>query len=220
MAKWDNSLKNEQQTINVSVISGATQSILSRTEAKNYLKLDSDLTDDDNLVDSLISASQNIIEETLGGLSLYEKTIQQSQQGGCHAIELMYEPVIGTPTVSYYEDFDTVTASNITFSTHFRNVGSKLYHVDGYWDRGRDGDGYVITYNTGLFTASNVTNSNDNRLQVFKTAMLRLIARMYEQREDQATNVKEGNWSVSYDDKDMYDIKKLIMPFHTGRGLI
>jgi hypothetical protein len=168
----------------------------------------------------LIKAAQGIIEVELGGVALYEQTITQKQQGNCKVIELMREPVIGVPTVSFYSNFDDTIAANVTYSTYFRNIGTQLLNVNGYWERGRDGDGYTITYKAGMFTASNVTNSQDPKLGAFKVAMLRLIARMYEQREEGTTDVKEGNWSISYDDKAMFDIRKLIMPFHSGKTLI
>lgn len=210
----------EEQDITLEVSSAPTQSIVSKAEAKNFLKIDSDITADDDLINSMIVGASGILERELGGLALYEQTITQKQQGNCEHIRLMRTPVIGTPTVSYYEDFDTVTATNVTVTTYFRQIGDKLIHADGYFERGRDGDGYTVTYKAGLFTASNYTSSQDVRLGAFKNAMLRIIARMYEQREQGTTTIGEGNWSISYDDETMYDVRKLIMPFHTGRGIL
>ena len=211
---------SELQDTTLELSSAPTQSIVSLEEARNYLKTDSDITADDDLINSLIRTATSIVEKRLGDFSLYHQSHIQKQQGGTQQLNLLRTPVIGTPTVSYYSSFDTVTATNITASTHFKVVGDKLIHKDGYFKRGRDGDGYVIEYDTGLFTASNYTSSDDPRLQTFKEAILRLIARMSEQREEGTTVIHEGNWSITYDDKAMLELKNLIMPFHTGRGIL
>lgn len=210
---------NEIQNITVVQDSGPTLSILTTNEVKNYLKLSSDTTDDD-LVDFLINASTAIAERECGGLAICEQTWTQKQQGNCETIELMRQPVIGVPTVSYYDDFSTVTATNITYTSHFRTVGNELYHVDGYWEKGREGDGYTITYNTGMFTASTYTSSTDQRLQSMKTLICRIVAYLYENREEYISSVSEGTWKVAYNNDLPTGIKLLCMNFHTGKGLI
>lgn len=196
-----------------------TQTLVSKAEAKNYLKLSSDTTDD-TFVEQLIDSATAMIERELGGIALYHQTWTQYQQGGCETIELMRSPVIGVPTVSYYESFDTVTATNITYTSHFRTLEDELYHADGYFDAGREGDGYKIEYDVGMFTASNYTSSSDPRLDTFKTAICRTIAYLYENREEHIDSISEGNWKVTYDKQLPQGIKRLIMPFHSGRGLI
>ena len=207
-----------KQDIKLKVTTAPTLTLVSKTEAKNYLKLSSDTADDD-LVEDLISASQGMIERELGGLALVTTGFTQYQKGGIETIELMREPIIGTPTVSYYSDFSTVTATSLTASS-IRAVQNELYHVDGYFDEGRDGDGYTIQYDAGYFTASNYTTSTDPALNVFKTAILRAVAWLYEQREEHVTSSNEGEWSVSYSGELPMGIKRLVMPFSTGRGLI
>lgn len=207
-----------KQDIKLKVTTAPTLTLVSKTEAKNYLKLSSDTADDD-LVEDLISASQGMIERELGGLALVTTGFTQYQKGGIEIIELMREPIVGTPTVSYYSDFSTVTATSLTASS-IRAVQNELYHVDGYFDEGRDGDGYTIQYDAGYFTASNYTTSTDPALNVFKTAILRTVAWLYEQREEHVTSSNEGEWSVSYSGELPMGIKRLVMPFSTGRGLI
>lgn len=224
MSKWDiihgtENFMKEIQKIKLVQVSGSTVSIVTRSEAKNYLKLGDDTTDD-NLIDDLIKASETVIEKDLGGLCICQKQFKQYQQGNCETIELMRQPNIGIPTVSYYDDFETVTASNITYTSYFKVVENELYHIDSYWEKGRDGDGYIITYNAGLFTASDYTSSDREELQVFKTAILRTIAFLYENREEYTQQISEGNWKVTYDFDLPVGIKRLIMPYHTGKGLI
>ena len=209
---------NVTQNIKLKVTSAPTLSLVSKAEAKNYMKLSSDTTDDD-LVDMLISASHGIIERELGGIALVQTGFTQYQEGGCETIELMREPIIGTPTVSYYNDFDTVTATSLTAST-VRTVENELYHIDGYFEVGRKGDGYTIQYDAGYFTADNYTSSNDNSLADFKTAILRTFGWLYEQREEHVERYGEDNWNVSYSGELPNGIKRLIMPYHTSKGLI
>ena len=226
MNKWEltsgigsSKFKPQQQKIKLVQQSGNTFSIVTRSEAKNYLKIGSDTTDD-NFVDDLIKSSEAVIEKELGGICICQKTFKQYQQGGIETIELKRTPAIGVPTVSYYENFDTITATNITYSDYFRVVENILIHADGFFESGRDLDGYVITFQAGLFTASNYTSSDRQELVVFKTAILRTIATLYENREEYTTEVQEGKWQVSYEYELPIAIKRLVMPFHSGMGLI
>jgi uncharacterized phiE125 gp8 family phage protein len=216
---YESNYKEPIQDIKLVQVSGPTVSILTRSEVKNYLKIGSDTTDDD-LVDELIKVGTSVIERELGGISICDQTWKQYQKGGVEQIELLRTPVIGVPTVSYYEDFDTVTATNITYTSHFRVVENRLVHVDGLFEQGRDLDGYVITFKAGLFTASDYTSSDRQELQVFKNAINRTIAYFYENREEYITEVTEGEWQVSYSGELPTGIKRLIMPFNSGMNLI
>jgi len=209
---------NKPQNIKPVRVSAPTLSIVSVEEAKNYLKVSD--TIDEELINDLIGASTEIIERELGGLAICEQTWRQYQKGGCETIKLSRQPLIGVPTVSFYDDFDTVTATNITYTSYFRAIENELYHADGFFEEGRDGDGYTITYKAGLYTASTYQSNNDPRLQTLKTAILRTVAWLSEQREESVTDIKENNWSVTYDNTGLpAGIKRLIMPLHTGRGL-
>lgn len=223
MSKWDimhntDNLQEEIQNIKLVQVTGPTFSIVTRSEVKNYLKLSSDTTDDD-LVDELINSSVAIIENDLG-IAICQQQFKQYQQGNCKKISLLRDNIIGVPTVSYYEEFSTVTASNITYTSHFRVVGNELFHVDDWFERGRDGDGYEITFNTGLFTASNYTSSDRQERNVFKNAIYRTIAYLYENREEYVTQISEGTWKVTYDGDLPIGTKRLLMPYHSGKGLV
>jgi uncharacterized phiE125 gp8 family phage protein len=211
---------NTPQNIKIELVSAPTLSIVSRSEMKTYLKLGSDTTDD-SLVDDLIASAIGVVEKECGGIAICQQTWRQYQKGGIETIRLQREPLIGVPTVSYYSDFDTVTATNITYTTYVRAVQNELFHTDGYFEQGRDGDGYIITYDAGMYTTSTYTASNDPKLKQLKTAVFRIGAWLYEQREENITDIKENNWSVTYDNKELpMGIKRLLMPLHTGRGII
>jgi len=211
--------KTNLQNIKLSQVSAPTLSIVTTDEAKNYLKIGCDVTDD-FIVEDLVKASTNIIEHNCGGLCICEQTWKQYQKGGIETIKLLRQPVIGIPTVSYYENFTDITPTNITYTSDFRVVESELHHVDGFFEAGRDGDGYTITFKTGLFTSSTYNSSYNNKLQILKTAILRTVAFFYENREEYISQVKEGEWQVTYDGNLPIAVKNLIMPLHTGNGII
>jgi uncharacterized phiE125 gp8 family phage protein len=226
---YDDKKENTFQSPVCTLVTAPTLSLVTVGEAKNYLKVSSDVTLDDALIGVMIKGAEGKIEQELGGVALCQQTWKQTQKGGCKNIKLLRQPILGTPTVSYYEDFSTVTATNITHTTHFRvTQPNMLHHVDGYFEQGRDGDGYNVTFDCGLFSASNYQDSNNPRLQALKTAILRTIAWMYEQRVEFQSGSSEGDWSTQYNQQSAGNnqqalplgIKHLIMPFHSGEGLI
>lgn len=206
--------KNTIQNINLTQTSESTATIVSTTEMKNYLKVDYDT--DDDLIDILLLSSQKIIEQQLN-MPVVECDYTQTQQGNCEYIDLLKMPVNGVPTVSYYESFDTVTATNITYSDYFRVVNNRLYHVDSWWNEGRQGDGYTINFKAGMYTTATYTGASVG----LKEVSMRLTAYMYENREEGTSNIKENNWQVNYDwSKDPVGVKYLLMAYHKGYGII
>lgn len=207
-----------EQNIKLVQVSGPTLSIVSTSEAKNYLKLGSDTTDD-NLIIDLVKAATAIVEREAGGLAICEQSFIQKQQGNCEEITLQREPVISVSTVSYYEDFDS-TVETLVEGTDYRRSDNELYHSKGNFDEGRAGDGYTIQFTAGLFTASTYTSSSRQELSVLKSIILRIVGYMYENREEWCESISEGTWKVNYHNELPQGIKRLIMPFHTGRGII
>lgn len=210
--------KNYRQLPKLTRVTAPTFSIVSKQEMNNYLKIEEN--GDTDLVGHIIDTATSIIERECGGIALCEQTWKQQQKGGCQTITLLREPIIGVPTVSFYEEFETTTATNITYSDYFKTVDNELYHVDGYWEEGRDGDGYTITFKAGLFTATDYLTSNNPDLDLFKLAIFRIGAWLFEQREEHTEQISEGNWSINYTKELPSGIKRLLMPISTGRGLI
>lgn len=208
-----------KQNIKLVRVSAPTISIVTLSEAKNYLKIGSDTTDD-TLINSIIDASTSLVERELGGIAICQQTWKQFQKGGIETIQLLREPIIGIPTISFYDDFGTITATNVTYSTYFIVVENELFHVDGYWESGRDGDGYTITYDCGMFTPSNYLNSNNPDLDLLKVSIMRISAWLYENREEHVQQVSESNFNISYNFDLPVGIKRLLQPLHTGKGLI
>lgn len=207
--------KKVNQNITIEQTSTPTLTIVSSTEMKNYLKVDG--STDDTLINGLTLAAQSIISRQLGDTPLIETDFTQRQKGGIEHIKLMRNNVNGVPTVSYYESFDTTTATNITYSDYFRKVGNKLIHVNGYFVEGRDGDGYTIDFKAGKYTASSYSSADEG----LKTAVQRIVGYLYENREEGLTDLKESNWTAKYDwSSDPVGVKYLLMPYHSGEGII
>lgn len=207
--------RDRRQNTTLKQTSTPTLTIVSSTEMKNYLKVDS--TDDDDLINVITLASQKAIETQLGGTPIIECDFEQRQRGGCKNIKLLRQPVNGIPTVSYYESFNTVTASNITYSTHFRNVNETLISVDGWFETGRDKDGYTIAFKAGMYDSSNYDSADEG----LKMAVKRISGYLYENREEGAIDVSEANWKVKYSwEDDPMGVKYLLMPFNEGYGIM
>jgi hypothetical protein len=203
----DKSLKNNLQRISLQCTLKPSVSILTVQEAKNYIKVSH--SNDDVLIPLLIKNTTNTIETVIHKV-IHKSGFTQKQQGGCNNIKLMKCPVIGTPTITYYESFDS-TGTVLSLNTDYRIVDNILYNSDNYFTEGRDGDGYKIDYEAGLFT--NGTDDNSMEYAVIKNVMLRLTAFLYENRQQYCTQFNEENWSINYDLTSIpIEIKSMLIP--------
>lgn len=87
---------------------------VSLEEAKLYMKIDDDITEDDDLIDSLITSARQQLEK-LTGLSFIPKTITVQLKNECGGIEIPYGPVSGTidPTLVTDRDGNEIGDFNI-----------------------------------------------------------------------------------------------------------
>ena len=183
---------------------------VSLEETKNYLKVD--YTTDDTLIENLIHVARKQIENELGGLLIVKRTVTQKQTGGLSRIELLRQPVNSITSITYYEDFNSI--GEVLSASDYRFNDGQLYHANGYFPAGREGNGYVIVYNAGI--ADDTGQSAENSPHTLRHAILRIVAYLYENREEYVTQINEGNLSVVYDKKTRNDVNLLLMPYHTG----
>ncbi len=89
---------------------GYTDEPVTLEEAKNYMKIDDDLTEDDDLIDSLIVAARQQLEKQTG-LSFIPKYITAQLRNECGGIEIPYGPIEGDldPTLITDRDDNEVT---------------------------------------------------------------------------------------------------------------
>lgn len=191
-----------------------THNPISLEEAKNYLKVD--YATDDDLIDGLIFAARKQIENELGGLLIVKRTVTQKQSGGVKTIDIMREPLVSISSITYYEDFDSV--GEVIPSTDYRIADGCIFHRNGYWKQGRDADGYRIVYTAGLVDDTGQTAENSPH--TLRQAMLRIIAYLYENREEFAKQINEGGLSVNYDiGMKNAEYHALLIPYHTGKAV-
>lgn len=125
----------------VTVIGDGVVEPVSRTDAKNWMRID--YSDDDNLIDNLIEASRIYIEKATG-LSLVNKQLKayiecDGANPPVWMIDLPYGPLICVDLVKYKQsvnDWQTLTKNE-----DYEVIGKKLWvYTAGY---------YEVTYQTG-----------------------------------------------------------------------
>lgn len=200
--------KEHPQNVTLTCTTKPTASITTVAEAKNYFKISHDV--DNDLIELILKNANHIIENIIHK-SIVKASYKQQQSGGTNNIKLLKVPIIGNPTVTYYEFFDTTTGTILTINTDYRIVGNILHNANYYFSKGRDGDGYTIEYDSGLFESA--TDDNSMEYSVIKNCMLRLSSFFYENRQQYCTNFNEENWSISYNMTDIpIEIKNALMP--------
>lgn len=181
---------------------------------KNYLKVD--VSTDDDLIGLIQKSIRKQIENELGGVLIVKRAVTQKQTGGVETISLLRSPVNSITSVTFYENFDST--GEVLAATDYRFHDGQLYHKDGYWKQGRAGDGYVIVFNAGIVDDTGQTA--ENATPALRMAALRLIAYLYENREEFATTISEGNFSISYNSiVSNSEFKNLLMPYMGARAV-
>lgn len=178
-------------------------------EAKNYFKVD-DVTDD-ALIAQIIKTARKMIE-THASLAFHRRTVTQKQTGGIETLDALRIPVFSVTSLQYAENFDS---SYETIDTdEYRLAGNKLFHDDYKFKRGRDADGYVITYVAGMVADTTPSTLNND----MKTAILRVAAFLYENRQEYATGWNEQGFSVNYDILKS-EINRIVNPYASAKGI-
>ncbi len=167
------------------------------SDVKNHLKVDT--TEDDTLIGVIIQAVREYVE-SYTGRALMEQTVQEyfdtfpsftasNPRGG---IEIRFAP-LKSLTFIKYKDSDDVTQT-LTVDTDYTldNISEppRIFPAYGQsWPTVRDIPNAVwIEYQAGYTAASDVP-------AVIKQAMLLIIGKMYEQREDSVKNLPtQSKW--------------------------
>lgn len=193
-----------------------TLSLVSTTETKEYLKVN--YSTDDILISGIIKSSHAFVESQIHKC-LLPQSWEQKQQGGIDKIKLLKCPIIGTPTVTIFEEWDST--GEVLTNDDVRIVGNVLLHVNNWFDKYRDMDGYVIDYDCGMYTASNYTSSNDNDREVVRNVILRMSAFLYENRQQYCQQYNEENWSINYNLSDVpVEIKNMLPMRQHNLGIL
>lgn len=218
MSMWDfealdNSVLGYQETSIKST--EPTYEPVTLTEAKNYLKVST--SNDDTLIQALIIATRIQIENECGGLVIVKRNFTQKQTGGVKQIKLLRDPVNSISSITFFEKFDST--GEVLTASDYRFVSENLYHVNSFFKIGRQSDGYQIIFNAGMVDDTLIGAATAPT--ALKTAILRYVGFLYENREEYATTISEGNFSISYNTiVKNSELKMLLMPYHTGKAVI
>jgi uncharacterized phiE125 gp8 family phage protein len=178
-------------------------------EAKNYFKVDD--TTDDTLIAQIIKTSRKLIE-THASLTFHRRTITQKQTGGIETLDALRIPVATVSTIQYAEDFDS---AYITLGAdEYRLAGNRFFHDEYKFKRGRDADGYVITYTAGMVADATPSTLNND----MKLAILRVAAYMYENRQEYSQGWNEQGFSINYDTMQGI-INRIVNPYANAKGI-
>ena len=178
-------------------------------EAKNYLKVDE--TTDDALIAQIIKTARKMIE-THASLTFHQRTVTQKQTGGVEYIDALRLPANTVSSITFARDFDS-TPETLDAST-YRLAGNRFYHESREFIQGRDADGYVITYTAGMVADATPSTLKSD----FKTAILRVAAFLYENRQEYTQGWSEQGFSVNYDILKS-EINRIINPYSTAKGI-
>lgn len=161
-------------------------------EFKRYARIDDAVDENPSLINDIIHAATQMVESYMGTV-LHRRTFVQRQTGGVEYIPAMRTPVATVSSITYAESF---SSAYVTLSTSsYRVGGNDFRHVDAFFKQGREADGYVITYTAGM-----VADTTPSTLSTdLKTAVLRVAAFLYENRQEYATGWSEQGFSISYD---------------------
>ena len=163
---------------------------VTQAEAKLFLRIDT--TDDNDLIDSLLEAAEDLVE-SFTGRQLLTDTQTLYLTSWASEIPLDYPPLGSITHIKYY-DADSVqqTLANTVYEVDSTGAKSfvRLAYNQSWPDvRGHDGD-ILITYTAGYGAASAVPDG-------LKTAMKLLVGNWYENREaTSALTMKEVPFAI------------------------
>ncbi len=168
------------------VTSGPSVEPLSRTEVKNHLKVD--FTSDDTLIDALIQAARETVEE-ITNLKLIDTTIEEtfegfpctSQEHPFASLKLTFSPLDSVTSVEYQETAGTYTT-----------LSSGSYTVHDYQKPAVITPAYSLSWPSTIIFPESVrvtyvagygTSASDVP-EALRAAMLLMIGHWYENRQD------------------------------------
>jgi len=161
-----------------SLVTDAASEVFTRNEIKNWLKLDSDITADDSLIDSLIIAVREHTENYLNR-SLINQTWKMTMDCFYEYIDITHRANLSSITSVKYYDSDNVqqTLSSSNYQTDFVSLPSRLRvtTIPAIYDRlGAVEVNFVSGYGADESAVPDA----------IKTAMRLTIAKWYDQRTD------------------------------------
>lgn len=163
-----------------------TSEPVSLADAKNHLRVDDDVTEDDALIAGLVTAAREEFENQ-ADRTLFTTTYRLVLDAwpSSYIITLPRPPLVSVTSIVYTDDEDNATT--LSSSDYIVDVdawpGRIVLRSSASWPSVtlREAGGIVITYVAGYASTSNVP-------QRHKQAILMLVGHWYENREAVATS--------------------------------
>lgn len=166
-------------TENVTQTVAPTSEPVTTAEAKSHLRVD--ISDDDTLIGSLVTAAREYCE-IYTGRSFAVRTYRADMAGFADDIWLPFGPVINIESVKYY-DTASPSVQQTWAATNYHLFYNTLERQSGvsFPSVGTRPDAVQITYRAGYVT--NASPEVENIPQAVKQAILLMVGDLYENRE-------------------------------------
>jgi len=157
--------------------------IVTRTEAKNHLRVD--ITDDDNLIDGLIVAARQRCE-LYTNRAYVARTLRADIDYFDGEICLPYVPVASITHIKYYSATSPSVLTTLASSVYALSRNRVILNYGQTWPAVNPMEGAIqITYVAGYVSTSSPYDAAANVPQAVKQGCLLYVGDMYENREAQ-----------------------------------
>jgi len=165
----------------------APTAVLTTAEAKSHLRVD--ISDDDTLIDSMISAATDYVE-LYTGRSFVTRTYRADLSGFADVIELPMRPIISITSIKYYDTNSPSVLTTLASST-YNLVNNVIYRTWGAsWpSRYPRMDAVQVTFTAGDAPTSSPEVAAENVPDAVKAAILLIVGELYENRESSVTGL-------------------------------
>ncbi len=159
---------------------------ITRAEAKRHLRVDSDITTEDVLIDGLIQAAREWAENYCRR-SFVKRTYELRMDCFPDEIRLPRGPAIGVTSISYLDSGgSTATMSAANYQVDIYSTPPRIQTVfGGTWPVPQTGklNAVTVEYTAGYDTGSPDNDYGENVPQAIKSALLLIIGHLFENRE-------------------------------------
>ena len=175
------------------LVTASTEEPVTRTEAKLWLRLDEHQVDEDALIDSLIARARARFEEVTQRSCLvqtFDYVMDEAPDDGC-PLSLPKAPLVSVTSITGYATTDDTDAGGTAMSTsgYYVDTASEFGRVMPlsaftYPTATRDINAFIVRFTAGYSTST--TGVPDS----VKTEIKSIVARLYENRGDDAAQAK------------------------------
>lgn len=162
----------------IQISAGTATDVVTLAKAKKHLRIETDFTDEDDLIQDYIDAAVTQAENYIGG-HITDKNIVIKMTGFDNPLVFEAFPVKAVTSVKYFEQGDenekTMDAENYTLTAETSKRFAIRFKGDLPTVQDRF-DAVTVTINVGMVTID----------KPISQAVLLMVADMYERREDRA----------------------------------